>query len=187
MIRGNIRRLTVTAIAGVGLACAPLLAGSAPASASASAAVPKCTAADLGVWLAVDQSNGAAGTIFTPLEFTNISRHTCTLRGFPGVSAISSSGRQLGNPAVWEGGGKTTVQLAPGATAYALLGYVDAVTGNCPPGQQINAYQLRIYPPDQKQADHTYWSLPTCTVKGYSTFLRVRVIAPGIGVIGSNG
>src|SRR5581483_3076809 len=52
------------------------------------AAVPACTAADLGAWVAVSQSDGAAGSIFYPLQFTNLSRHACALRGFPGVSAV---------------------------------------------------------------------------------------------------
>ena len=42
---------------------------------ASSAAVPACTAADLGAWVAVDQGNGAAGSIYYPLQFTNLSRH----------------------------------------------------------------------------------------------------------------
>jgi len=38
--------------------------------------------------------------------------------GFPGVSAVSGSGQQLGSPASWEGvGAQRTVIVAPGATA----------------------------------------------------------------------
>lgn len=187
----GIGRSAVTITAAARLAATPLLAASAPAASTApvaSASAPKCMAADLGVWVAEDQSEGAAGTIFTPLGFTNLSRHTCTLRGYPGVSAISASGRQLGSPAIWKSSvNPTTVRLASGATAYPLLGYIDAVTDNCPAAQQTTAFELRIYPPDQYGADHTFWSVPTCTAKGMTVFLRVRVIAPGIGLMGSNG
>ena len=58
-----------------------------------------CTAADLGAWVAADQGNGAAGSIYYPLEFTNLSGHACSMRGFPGVSAIDRNGHQLGSPA----------------------------------------------------------------------------------------
>ena len=185
----KVRHLVLAAASLAALVLAPLAAPASAApvglTAAASTGTPKCAAADLGVWVAADQSEGAAGTIYTPLQFTNLSRHTCTLFGFPGVSAISSSGQQLGNPAVWERAGKpSVVRLAPGATAHAILGYVDAVTGNCPPGKSQNAAQLRVYPPDQYQADHALWSLPTCSAQGYSTFLRVGALRPGIGRMG---
>ena len=154
----------------------------------AAKSLPKCAASDLGVWVAADQSQGAAGTSYTPLEFTNLSHHTCTLYGFPGVSAISSAGQQLGSPAAWDHAIKPSlVRLTPGATAYAILAYSNVITGNCPVASKRTAAQLRVYPPDQRQADHAFWTATACIAKGQSSFLRVRVIAPGIGVIGSVG
>jgi len=85
------------AMAGLAISTAAYAATSSPAAArTPAAAIPKCTASDLGVWLAIDQGNGAAGTIYFPLEFTNLSGHTCSMYGFPGVSAISRGGQQLG-------------------------------------------------------------------------------------------
>ena len=43
--------------------------------------------------------NGAAGSMYYPLQFTNLSRHACAMRGFPGVSAVDRNGHQLGSPA----------------------------------------------------------------------------------------
>ena len=40
---------------------------------AAPAAVRACTADDLGVWLAVAQLDGAAGSVYYPLQFTNLS------------------------------------------------------------------------------------------------------------------
>jgi len=149
---------------------------------------PQCSAADLEVWVAADQSQGAAGTIYYPLEFTNISKHTCTLFGHPGVSAIGSSGRQLGSPAVWDNSvAPHTVRLAPAATGYALLEYHDAATGSCPPAHRVSALELRVIPPDQSQSVHAFWPLAACTVPPYTNFLSVRVIAPGIGLAGDGG
>jgi hypothetical protein len=161
----------------------------AAASAAPSAArVRACTAAELGVWVAADQGDGAAGTIYFPLEFTNLSHRTCTLYGFPGVSAISGTGQQLGSPAAWDHGvSASTVTLAPGGTGYALLEYSDVITGDCPAASKVTASDLLVYPPGQTQADHALWDSVTCTAPGSTDFLRVRVIAPGPGVRGDSG
>src|ERR1700751_4560834 len=39
-------------------------------------------------------ANGAAGTVFYPLNFVNTGKLGCTLRGYPGVSAVTRSGQQ---------------------------------------------------------------------------------------------
>jgi len=183
------------AVAAAPLAAAAALAAAliTPAAAMSSrplaaATAPRCSAADLEVWVAADQSNGAAGTVSYPLEFTNISTHTCTLFGHPGVSAVSSSGHQLGSPAVWDTSvAPPTVQLAPAATGYALLSYNDVITSNCPPADKVSAFELRVIPPDQLQSVHAFWPLVACTAPGQTKFLSVRVIAPGIGLAGDNG
>ena len=179
------------AIAAVVLLSATPAAMSAPQQRGAittSARTPMCSASDLGVWVALDQAGVAAGTAYYPLEFTNLSKHTCTLYGFPGVSARASNGKQLGNPASRDHSVKArTVRLVPGATGYALLEYSDVVTGNCPKASTRTAAELQVYPPDQFQSDHAFWSLPACTARGSSTFLHVRVIAAGIGVRGDGG
>lgn len=186
--------IPVTAIAAVATTLAwvptgtPSAAARTTAALSASASVPKCSAANLGVWVAADQSQGAAGTLYMPIEFTNLTHHACTLYGFPGVSALSASGRQLGSSATWEKFHKPSlVRLAPGATAYALLAYSNAVTGSCPAGSKRLAAELRVYPPDRFGADHAYWPFTACVAKGQTNFMRVRAIVPGFGVIRPTG
>jgi hypothetical protein len=162
-------------------------AGRAPAR-SVAARIPLCTAADLGVWVALDQGGAAAGTLYYPLEFTDLSHQACTLYGFPGLSAIGGNGQQLGSPASWDHSvAARTVRLAPGGTAYALLEYSDVVTGNCPGTSKGTAAELRVYPPGRTRADYSFWDLATCSARGLSAFLRVRAIAPGIGVRGDQG
>ncbi len=82
------RRLLIAAaaaaVAGLGLSTAAFAATSSGVARTAPAAVPACTAGALGAWVAIDQGQGAAGSIFYPLEFTNLSRHACAMRGFPG-------------------------------------------------------------------------------------------------------
>jgi hypothetical protein len=45
------------------------------------------------------RSGAAAGTIYMAVEVTNRSNRTCTLAGFPRVTAIDAGGHQLGAPA----------------------------------------------------------------------------------------
>ena len=86
------------------------------------------------------------GTLSMPLEFTNLSGHTCTLRGLPRVSAIGKNGSPLGSPAAPDRAGREqTVRLAPGQTGYSVLGYSDVMTGNCPPAGRATAFELRVF------------------------------------------
>ena len=116
---------------------------------------------NVSVWVAVDQGNGAAGATYYPLEFTNTSGHACSLDGYPGVSAISRAGQQLGSPAAWGTmSGARPVVLAPGATAHTMLAYHDAEAyppRACDPVNTTIA--LRIYLPGQRSATHAAFAL----------------------------
>jgi len=184
-MRTTIRR-TVAAI-GAALALGTGSAVWAASSASAAPAasdglIPVCTASDLAVWVNYGASQGAAGTWYYPLEFTNDSNHTCRTWGWPGVSAASATGRQLGDAAqrlhyytpAW-------VNIGAGATAHALLSYSNAEvqTSGCKP---VNASQIRVYAPNQRTADLGFFSLPVCTVGGGHVYLRVANIQPGTNI-----
>ncbi len=187
IITARTARRVAAAAAAVAAATLTLIVPATMPAATAATSTPKCAAADLGVWVAYDQSQGAAGTLYYPLEFTNLSHHACTLYGFPGVSALGSNGKQLGSPAAWDHAVKArTVRLTPGATAHAMLAYGNAVTGNCPSASKHTAFLLRVYPPDRRTADRAFWGLAACSAKGSSLFMHVRVIAPGIGVRGDS-
>ena len=152
---------------------------------AAATSIPKCTADDLGVWLAIDQSDGAAGTIYTPLEFTNLSHHTCYLFGYPGVSALDVNGRQLGSPASWGSlAGARIVNLAPGATAHTILGYHDVVVGTAPECAQVKvATYLRVYPPGQRGATLAAFPVEACVHAGPVYMSIIEPIIPGVGTI----
>jgi len=146
--------------------------------------VPACQASQLGVWIALAQSNGAAGTIYYPLNFTNVSGHTCSLHGFPGISAIARNGHQLGNPAGWATGvAVRTVVLAPGATAHTILQYHDAEVSTAPGCDPVNtAVVLRVYPPDQYDATVAAFDLQVCSHTG-PVYMSVEPILPGVGTV----
>ena len=147
-------------------------------------AVPACTAGDLGAWVAVDQGNGAAGSVFYPLQFTNLSRHACAMHGFPGVSAIDRNGHQLGSPASWDHAIPVrTVVLAPSATAHTILRYSDATVTTAPGCHPVfSTFELRVYPPGRYSATHTAFDLEACSHAG-PIYLSVAPILPGVGTI----
>ena len=158
--------------------------GTTLAADTAPAAVPACTAADLGAWVAASQGNGAAGSIYYPLQFTNLSRHACAMRGFPGVSAIDRNGHQLGSPARWDTGvAPHTVVLAPGATAHTILRYSDVEVSTAPGCDPVfSTFELRVYPPGQYSATYAFFGLEACSHAG-PIYMSVEPILPGVGTI----
>ena len=175
---------SLTGLIAATTAFAAASSGTTLAADTAPAAVPACTAADLGAWIAVDQGNGAAGSIYYPLQFTNLSRHTCAMRGFPGVSAIDRNGHQLGSPAGWSTRvAAHTVVLAPGATAHTILQYSDVEVTTAPGCNPVfTTFELRVYPPGQYGATHAAFGLEACSHAG-PVYMRVEPILPGVGTI----
>jgi hypothetical protein len=152
---------------------------------TSAASAPACTAFGLGVWVAVEQGNGAAGTIFYPLEFTNLSGHTCSLFGFPGVSAVDQHGKQLGSSANWEHTTSPhTVVLAPGATAHTMLAYHDvAVATEAGCGPVKTAALLKVYPPGKHSPTYAAFDFLSCSRAGVRYLSIVGPIIPGVGTI----
>jgi uncharacterized protein DUF4232 len=173
------------AATGLILATAAFATTSSPGTRTSAASAPACTAFGLGVWVAVGQGNGAAGTIFYPLEFTNLSGHTCSLFGFPGVSAIDMRGNQLGSPANWERTSSPhTVILAPGATAHTMLAYHDvAVTTEAGCDPVNSATLLKVYPPGQHKSTYAAYDFQSCSRPGVRYLSIVGPIIPGVGTI----
>jgi len=177
------KRMSV-AFAAAALAAAGVGAGFSSVALASSSAVPACTAGNLGAWVAVDQGNGAAGSIYFPLQFTNLSGHACSLHGFPGVSAIDRNGHQLGSPASWDHAtAPRTVVLAAGVTAHSVLRWSDAAVTTAPGCQPtFGAFALRIYPPDQRSSTHAAFGLEVCSHPG-PIYLTVGPVIPGVGTI----
>ena len=148
---------------------------SVPAAASARSAAPACKTSGLVVWLDTMGGGTAGGTYYT-LELTNLSGHTCTLGGYPGVSAVDLAGHQLGsaaskNPQV----APQVVSLATGATAKSVLKIGD--TGHFSPAvcAPTTAAGLRVYPPGQSASKIVPFPFSACSLLGpiYLTVERV--------------
>jgi hypothetical protein len=168
---GRMLRTTAAVCAVTASAVAVVLAGAAPAA----AAPPSCKTAGLVIWLDTN-GNGTAGTIFYTLNFTNLSGHTCTLRGFPGVSAVNLSGHMMGKAASRDSGQTVkTVTLGNGKSAKATLGLVDV--GALPQGacNPATAAGLRVFPPNQTSSKVIPFPFQGCSHAGPS-FLRIRAV-----------
>jgi Protein of unknown function (DUF4232) len=179
-------------IGAAAIACAAALlpAAALAATSSPAASTPRCATAGLVVWLNVPPGHDYAGGAYYDLEFTNLSGHACTLRGYPGVSAVSLTGRQLGSPAGWGSPATTTVSLASGATATAELQIADpgGYGNRCllpPPWQQPwrpgtlpTAAGLRVYPPDQTASTVIPYPLQACAHAG-PVWIHAGPVTPG--------
>jgi len=124
-------------------------------------ATSACAASALKVSLGA--ANGTAGTVFYPLTFVNTGKLGCTLRGYPGVSAVTSSGKQIGSPASPIASSVKTVTLLAGKAQSALVGIVE--TGNFSPSQcaPVTAAGLKVTPPGQSKAVTIKKTFSTCS------------------------
>jgi hypothetical protein len=113
----------------------PATSGTTTATATARA----CRVSDLRVTGGASQ--GAGGTRYTGLGFTNRSSSPCTLAGYPKVSFLDRSGRVLGQALPTE---LETVTVNPGQYATTELGVASTSVGTC---QAITPATLRIVLP----------------------------------------
>ena len=97
----SIRRAAIATASALALGVGAVVWATSPASAAVADSATNCATSSLSVWVDANQSSGAAGTIEYALEFTNIGSKPCTLIGYPGVTATSASGKQLGDAAGW--------------------------------------------------------------------------------------
>ncbi|WP_391530124.1 DUF4232 domain-containing protein [Candidatus Frankia nodulisporulans] len=129
---------------------APVSNATAPAPGSGSSGI--CPASALS--LRVADPEGAAGSTYERLVLTNTGTVTCALRGFPGVSYLDAAGAQVGAAATRTGAAATTVSLAPGGSASAVLRIVHpGIQEGCLDAGQITAVTvLRVYSPGSHTA-----------------------------------
>jgi len=144
-----------------------------------------CVRSQLVAWIAVPRTGFTNESNIYNLEISNISGHTCTLYGYPGVSALRRSGQQLGSAAGRAGGIKDLATLARGGTAHAII-YIaykgDFTASSCKPA---TAAVMRVYAPGDFGALEFPFSFPACSRRG-PVYLSVSPVAPGVGIPGYN-
>ncbi|HEV8220572.1 MAG TPA: DUF4232 domain-containing protein [Streptosporangiaceae bacterium] len=132
--------------------------------------------------LSIGTGNGAAGSVYYPLVFTNASSSPCTLFGFPGVSFVTGiGGSRIGHAATRNSDApRKTVTLAPGGVAHATLQVVQAL--NFPPArcQLTTAHWLKVYPPNQTEPVFLNFTAKACQATAKDvTVLNVAPVRPG--------
>jgi uncharacterized protein DUF4232 len=189
-----------TAVLAIALTRAPANSDAAP-SYGLSGRV--CPTSGLEAWLglgAVSAAGGGSGgspgnagppgaypgheTYYT-LEFTNVSNRTCSLFGYPEVSAYRDSpvaGGPIGGVAIRDTSVRPQpVMLEPGATVHAVLRLAAAARpADC---AEVTAEELRITLPRQARPSFVPAHIPVCSRKGHVS-LSVQAIQARPGVPG---
>jgi hypothetical protein len=159
---------------------APTPPAAAPTGTPPAAGTAACTSGGLRVSLGA--ANGAAGSIYYPIQFRNVSGAACTLYGYPGVSFVAAQGAgQLGGAAARNSTfSPKLVTLAPGAVAHASVQVVVAQSYPAALCRPVTAHYLRVFPPGQVTPLYASLTATTCTgaIPGRST-LGIYVVRPG--------
>ncbi len=148
---------------------APVAAGPAP-----------CAASQL--QLSIGPENGAAGSLYYPVQFTNTSGVSCTLYGYPGVALVTApDGSIVGAAAVRNPTFPAElVTIAPGGVAHAPLQVAVAANYPAPVCDPATAHWLQVYPPGSYTALFVEFTAQTCTKPvGDGSTLGIYVVLPG--------
>ena len=162
-------------------ASVPSAAASAtPSSSAAAAGAPACATRYLKATVGIAQ--GAAGSVYQVIDFTNISGSPCTLFGYPGMALAGGTPvTQIGAAAARSTGSSAKlVTLAAGKTANALLQITQAENysaSRCAP--KASTY-LQIYPPNQTTPIYLAYKSTGCSSSKVN-LLTVGVVQPGNG------
>ncbi|MGI8450805.1 MAG: DUF4232 domain-containing protein [Streptosporangiaceae bacterium] len=151
----------------------------AAASPTVAGAAPACATRALGLKRGLSQ--GAAGSTFQVIDFTNISNAACTLYGYPGVSLAGGKPvTQIGLAAAESHAtARKLVTLAPGAVANAVLQIVHAANFPAAKCDLVTADYLQIYPPNQTTPAYLHYTSQTCAKP--VQILTVSVVRNGSG------
>ena len=158
-------------------------AGTSPGTATGTPAAPgaaaPCPTRSLG--LKPGLSQGAAGSVYQVLDFTNISNVTCTLYGYPSVSL--AGGHPVTQVGLAASEDPTTprklVTLAPGQVANALLRIVDALNFPASKCGPVKTQWIQVYPPNQTTPIFLGYKTTACSKP--VRILSVSVVQPGSG------
>ncbi len=142
-------------------------ASTAPATPPSTPSAPACSPADLSAAVNASPGGAAAGSTYYPLNFTNTSKSSCYLYGYPGVSFVTGpSGSQIGEPASRNPAiAPSTVILPAGGTAHVTIQVVDALNYSKSDCKPVTAHWLKVFPPGQFTALYIKFSALTCSAQ----------------------
>jgi hypothetical protein len=149
-------------------------------NAAAAGGPPGCATRDLKATVGVAQ--GAAGSVYQVIDFTNIGTASCSLYGYPGIALAGGSPvTQIGMAASRSPqAGPALITLKPGDVANTLLRITQAQnypTSKCSP---MASTYLQIYPPNQTTPIYLGYKSTGCSATGVN-LLTVSVVQSGAG------
>jgi hypothetical protein len=132
--------------------------------------------------VAAGLAQGAAGSIYQVLDFTNISGAPCTLFGYPGVALAG------GSPVTQVGAAATRsavnpaklVTLGANQTGNALLRITQALNYPSSKCHPVSTTYLQIYPPNQTTPVYLGYKATACSSTDVK-LLSVGVVQAGKG------
>ncbi|MFS3127416.1 DUF4232 domain-containing protein [Nocardioides sp. Bht2] len=150
----------VGAAAGV-LVIAGLLMPVTAAPQAGAAAPPSCTAGMTKVsFRALD---GAAGSVYGRMRVRNVSNHTCTIRGYGGISYVGyGNGTQIGAPSQREPAVVRTVTLRPQQVAKARVRMVEAGNYGVRRCRPTAVDGFRVYLPGETRSQFARYTTTGC-------------------------
>jgi hypothetical protein len=132
--------------------------------------------------LSLGGGDGAAGHVFEALRFTNVSKVSCVIVGFPGVSYVTGdNGAQVGRPAQRDGKIGPQITLHPGQVASAIVSQTDIGVFDPAECKPTTTRGFRVYPPDSTASMFVAQTGRGCAGNPPSPQLRVQTIKPGAG------
>lgn len=156
------RALVTTALSGV-VAVSGLLGGAAVArpSTAATPTLAGCTS----ITVSLGRREGAAGSTYQMLRLRNASHRPCAVRGFPRVAYVNRDRIMIGWPARHDRSPVSTVRLAPGETAHAVLRLPDPGVYKPIDCLKHHVNRLRVRIGADRRASFVRWNLTECTTR----------------------
>jgi hypothetical protein len=145
-----------------------------------SAAAPPCKHGQLHVGRGPGQ--GSAGHLHWPITFRNSSATACTLRGYPGVSAVSGRhGHRIGAPASRDSAQRVRrIRLtAHGGIASALFTQTDVDVFDSARCHPKRANGLRVFAPGQVSSFFVKLRHRVCSAGPNGSGASIRAVVAG--------
>ncbi|MCD2191135.1 DUF4232 domain-containing protein [Actinomycetospora soli] len=144
--------------------------------------LPVCRTSSLSVTLGPGEGT-TSGTVYRPVNFTNIGSSPCRLQGFPGVSHVAGDdGHQVGRAGAWVGPRGDRVVLEPAASAHSIISVTDADLVDRDTCRPTGVRGIRVYPPGNQAA--AFLPSPGVSCSADIGTMRVRSVTPGRGDLG---
>ena len=121
----------------------------------------RCRSKGLKLEVVQPEGGAGAGSQYYQLKLTNISKESCNIYGFPGVSFTDAGGDQIGEPAKRQGDAKELITLQSGEHATSNLQIANAQNfEGCNPQKSV---ALKVYPPEERNALSTDFEVAVCS------------------------